>query len=1385
MASRFTPQQQRHAPENHFQDGHPAPPESSEWNPYNEQAMKPPTGSTSSNKNWAAPDPYSSQAYHPGTPSLQHQQPFSTQPPRGASSAFAAGLRDRSNSNSSNLSGAGLGQGYGYGNYSGSHMSQMSQHSNSSASYVHPPPQHSMHYQQQQQQSWQYQGYQDSAAGGSGSPSQSYNSFSRVNSNSTVRSDLTATGPLDTYSVTNGTTSGTSWSNLAGQDQQQGYQPQTTYNGTTNTSSDGLSTDYQQSTHPQRQHRPIPSDISVSSVNRAFQLETQQQQQQMTASQSLMQSLEPNASSPHGSPRPVQRTAQKRREQQHQSATDDGASGDLPSLDEYEEMLQKMATPNPGQLNPREARSNLKRTEYNHEARAERLARQARKLQQQQQQPQQQQQFLSESMALPSTGSPRTRPISPQPGRRTPTSEDRKLRRRSSLPTSFGELPSRVMTSLKRRSSGLQLSPSSALPVPAQVSVGHVVNDSPAFGNRLNTVRRSWEEESVAPREDLLYNGRDHSTTSSASRSLLHADDDDDGRSTQSGEFGGQRMEQQRHIRRNSDRLSSSGAPLLTTKSQLRLSRTPSHSDAEESAVLTTADNYDADQENEHASGAAWTKADDTDRQIDQFQLELQQLQNNGPTPPRGHPKSATNPPTSRPRATTPLGMVVEEGSPILTGAPSRQQLLASMDDGGGMSSPNRSTSPNSSRSRSTTPVANTRAPFVPVSAPVPPVSITGGHAPSSSLNTQRKGSPAGRRVKPSPPVSTSILPPTTPRPRAGSIASVSNMASISIDSVLQKAPPSLPLPSLPQPPNSPLPGGTPGDTVAQRRRKASGSKDLVLPTPQLLAESSFAGQENDSLPTPASLSSMSPDMGAMVSPAFTSTPSSSSTPNHQSQILRLKKRVGTLEKELDTLNKGLSDRVRDGSELQFQIEQLTLERDALEKQVAVLQGHIYKGMENEDPEMQRTLKEIRDQRDELLKECYARQDQARADAAASVAVTISAITAATEIQEQGSTAELEELKSKLTEKEQTIQRLMSEQQHKPSPNDAPSASDHLDTSLLLAERSFLEKELADTRDEIKGLRDQLSELETNSAQGQKLREGLELKIEALQLMEETGNHSNQRDAQGDIDTYQKEIATLRSERDTYRQDLDSLNLRLQQEEAQYRTLQDTVQRLNSKLANIESQHATDIQKLQHDHEEVLEKVVINHANALSDLTDQSKTESERGFRKEKQEASARERVLKTQIDEQSVRNDMLEERLYLQEMVQGKLEESVKDEREAWAQTKASLERQLAIEQLQQQENTLKITQVEKENRRLRTILADLDIVALLASSREDFSAGDRDDRQKEEEMNAMYERQRQQWTEQVRLLEHKVAKADKAAAEIAQKNMELMVALDLAQSS
>ncbi|KAG0291366.1 hypothetical protein BGZ98_003030 [Dissophora globulifera] len=916
------------------------------------------------------------------------------------------------------------------------------------------------------------------------------------------------------------------------------------------------------------------------------------------------------------------------------------------------------------------------------------------------------------------------------------------------------------MTSLKRRSSGLQLSPSSALPVPVQVPVGHVVNDSPAFGNRLNTVRRSWEEESVAPREDLLYNGRDHSTTSSASRSLLHADDDDDGRSTQSGESGGQRMEQQRHIRRNSDRLSSSGAPLLTTKSQLRLSRTPSHSDAEESTVLTSADNYDADQENENASGAAWTKADDTDRQIDQFQLELQQLQNNGPTPPRGHPKSATNPPTSRPRATTPLGMVVEEGSPILTGAPSRQQLLASMDDGGGISSSNRSTSPNSSRSRSTTPVANARAPFVPVSAPVPPVSITGGHAPSSSLNTQRKGSPAGRRVKPSPPVSTSILPPTTPRPRAGSIASVSNMASISIDSVLQKAPPSLPLPSLPQPPNSPLPGGTPGDTVAQRRRKASGSKDLVLPTPQLLAESSFAGQENDSLPTPASLSSMSPDMGAMVSPAFTSTPSSSSTPNHQSQILRLKKRVGTLEKELDTLNKGLSDRVRDGSELQFQIEQLTLERDALEKQVAVLQGHIYKDMENEDPAMQRALKEIRDQRD-------------------------GAIAAATEIQEQGSTAELEELKSKLIEKEQTIQRLMSEQQHKPSSNDASSASDHLDTSLLLAERSFLEKELADTRDEIKGLRDQLSELETNSAQGQKLREGLELKIEALQLMEETGNHSNQRDAQGDIDTYQKEIANLRSERDTYRQDLDSLNLRLQQEEAQYRTLQDTVQRLNSKLANIESQHATDIQKLQHDHEEVLEKVVINHANALSDLTDQSKTESERGFRKEKQEASARERVLKIQIDEQSVRNDMLEERLYLQEMVQGKLEESVKDEREAWAQTKASLERQLAIEQLQQQENTLKITQVEKENRRLRTILADLDIAALLASSREDFSAGDRDDRQKEEEMNAMYERQRQQWTEQVRLLEHKVAKADKAATEIAQKNMELMVALDLAQSS
>ncbi|KAF8929087.1 hypothetical protein BGZ58_009173 [Dissophora ornata] len=1100
-----------------------------------------------------------------------------------------------------------------------------------------------------------------------------------------------------------------------------------------------------------------------SSVNRTYQ-------QEAPTSQSLMQSMDPTAISPHGSPRVAPRSAQKRREPAGTNQLP-GTSGEggLPSLDEYEEMLQKMTSP-PSGNGPREPRTNLRRAENNNEARSERMARQARKLQQQQQPG-----LNLEHEQGQQAGSG---------GHLSVSAESRKLRRRSSLPTSFGELPSRVMTNLKRRSSGMQRSPSDTIPVQAQTLTEAPLHEASAFGGRLNGNRRSWEDESVAPREDLIHRA-DHSQSLNAagSKFLLHADEDDDTRPSYSDESDRQRLDQQRK-NRNSDGLSFHGPkPPLTTKSQLRLSHTLSQSDIDDVAAISATNSNEMNHGSESAFGANRSNIDDADRQIDQFQMDLQQLQQNGTTSTRAHahtnPKAGSSASSSRSRATTPLDMVTEEGYPIPTGAPSRQQLLASMDDGGGgavPSSNNRSLTPTSTRSRSTTPVASIRPPLGPAPGPAPmsmmsaPINANSGYAsPTNSSNAPRKGSPAGRRVKPSPPASTSILPPTTLRPRAGSIASLSSMNSmnsIAIDSALQQAPPSLPLPSLPPPPTSaPPPSSNASDVASQRRRKASGGKELVLPTPQMLADYALVGQGQgqDSLPTPASLPSMSPDMGELASSTL-----ASSSPNHQSQISRLKKRVSTLEKELETLGKDLSGRIRDGGELQFKVEQLTVERDALEKQVAVLQDRVFRDMDEEDPELQQALSEIREQRDMLLKECLTRQDLAR-DASSSAGVL--------NLDSNGGATEVEMLKTQLKEKEQTIQRLVAEQ--KPPNGAAASLSDNLDASTLLAERSFLEKEVADTRDELQRIQALLSEREQNAARDQKLREELELKLEAMKLMEETGGNHTLEPKQLDNFILQQELDTLRSERGTQRQDLDALKARLQQEEVQYRSLQDTFQRLTSKHSQLESQHADEIQNIQRNHEEVLEKVVIDHANILTDLTEQSKTDFERGFHKERQESVAREKVMKTRMEEQSVRNDMLEEKLYLQEMAQTKVEETLNEEREAWGLQKGSLERQLTMEQLQQQENVFRIEQAEKENRRLRAILADLDLVALLSSKSEPESES-RD----KEDMTATYENQKRQWMDQVRLLKHKMATAEAATAEILHKNMDLMVALDAVQS-
>ncbi|KAF9365510.1 hypothetical protein BGX34_009753 [Mortierella sp. NVP85] len=887
------------------------------------------------------------------------------------------------------------------------------------------------------------------------------------------------------------------------------------------------------------------------------------QQGQSVATPQGTTASEEQAMVPQDSPRATQRALLKRRENNN-TQFPTTIDGELPSLDQYEEMLQKMTSPGLGPTRPR-------RTEQDREARSERIGRHARKMTQQLQQPQPQQPRLDRLRTLEQEIQLQSEPMrleslqeaSPTLGNHPSiTVEDRKLRRRSSLPSSFGG-----KNGLKRAPSG-----SSSTQIHANEDTTLLqapINDSAVVENRY-----SWMDESVALREDLIIN-HDRSKMNTG------ATDESSPLDPESGDSG------------------------FSPRNQY-----PSNS------LL-----------------------------------------------------AASSPPSSRSRSTTPLGMAATP--------PNMQHLLASMDEADMSPSPHRSTTPNPSRSRPTTPTLGIRPP----PGPAPPSAVSG---PINVPNMPRKGSPMGRRVKGGP-LSAIISP--GGRPRAGSSASVSSMSSITsiaIDSAIQQAPPTLPLPSLPPPPSvsAPLPTipSTLGsDPATQRRRKASGSKELVIPAPQLVSELQ-QNQGQDSLPTPVSLPPTSPEASELGLPY--SSASSLHSPNHpQSQITRLKKRVSTLQKELETLGKQLSGRIRDGGEQQLKIDQLRLERDTLEKQVVLLQDYVPKkddGKEYDNTDLQTAMQQIQQEKDALMRECIAKHDRQGTDAT--------------------------------------------------SPDDTA----------------------------------------------------------------ETGREESHSSLHQELESLRSERDGLQESRAAQDRELELLNGRLQQEEAQYRILQDTVQRLTSKISQLESSHASEMERLQQDHEEVMEKVVIDHANVLTDLAEQQKSQANDSHVRERQEMEARlakehqeriaaDKVFEARLKELAARNEALEAKLYEKEKALLAMEE----EEESWRQKHESLERQLAIERLQHQENIYRLEKAEKGSRRLRALLADLDLLVSRETSEESEEEELKDPSEKEKRMQTTYEAQRQQWLDRIQLLERRVAKSEEENTSILQKNMELMVALELAQSS
>ncbi|KAF9285239.1 hypothetical protein BGZ68_004034 [Mortierella alpina] len=920
-------------------------------------------------------------------------------------------------------------------------------------------------------------------------------------------------------------------------------------------------------------------------------------------------------------------------------------------------MLQEMTSPS---LGPKGARAGARRSEREaREPRADRAPRQPRR---------QQQQSSEDQTSTLDALMDEQKPV---PRKSDPSFEERRLKRRSSLPSKLKSDPN-LFVGLQRRNSG-NGHPSPGLPAePPQL---HTLAENPppasfarsgqnlpgtstmndyAHLPALQEKRFSWENDSVAPRIDLLEAVQTNVLRNSVTQRKGSWQDGDSQQQQQP--YESQSQETYSTGSRSSIRLSQQGfnKPTIAGKSHLRLSHTPSQPDTD------AGDRISRQLSDNHAQQPA------------QFEPQTQAHAN-----ARSHENAA-------------LRMVEEESPGYSMPAPPKEPR-----DESGAQTPlpqahPRPRTPNS-RSRPGTPVGGIRPP----PGPAPP------SASATPPALVRKLSPAsGKRpvgAKPSPPNSSNVM--LQPfqqgsRPRAGSTASVSSMNSFTLDGVLTPPPPSSPLPSLPPhplhqtpPPTQPLPPITEGGTFIglgidhqqpMKNRKMSGGRELLQASPS----------------------------DQRIRPL---TPSSS----------------------------------REITELQHKVDALQEERDLLEKKLGGLKDNV----------------------------AGLGQDSSQLEMA----------------------ARLENAQHQLAAKDEEIEQLRQSHQRAQQSHENESLANE-EISRLVQLQSSLQQQLDDSRHEISQLQGMLADSERNHADEKQAREGLETKVEALAV---TGDQHEQRQQDHDraYEELLQEVQALRSEKshheDVLEREREAFAARLQQEEAQYRTLQDTVQRLSSKIGRMESQHASELQQIQLDHEEVMEKVVYEHANALTDLTEQHKVDLEAAvehtrrqceetFRQERIQLDAREKVLRDRVEDQGSRNDQLEEELF---QVQKRYEDAER-EKDVLSLTNRSLERHLSMQHLKDQENEYKLEEVQNVNGKLRRILAELDMAALSAVTDDGDDRADADQGERQARMQAAFEQQQRKWTDQAELMARKLARAEEEARKMTEQNVDLKVALEVAHT-
>ncbi|KAF9111029.1 hypothetical protein BGX27_005490 [Mortierella sp. AM989] len=387
----------------------------------------------------------------------------------------------------------------------------------------------------------------------------------------------------------------------------------------------------------------------------------------------------------------------------------------------------------------------------------------------------------------------------------------------------------------------------------------------------------------------------------------------------------------------------------------------------------------------------------------------------------------------------------------------------------------------------------------------------------------------------------------------------------------------------------------------------------------------------------------------------------------------------------------------------------------------------------------------------------------------------------------------LENLRLELAEKDKEIFMLRAEQERSQGVHSLEGGNK--DEALVMMNREIeklsshhfdLEQELNEARNEIQRLQDLALDREhSRSEVDQAKREREEMEQQIKDLMLEKAH-------------FEESYAAMERE-------VETLQERLQQETTQYSILQDSVQRLSTKMARLETQHANELQQLRVDHDDILEKTLQEHDGVVRDLIDRHREDTdavvehaqrqmEDSFFQERAEAGAREKVLRDRIDKQINIHDGFEEELFkLQDAL-----EAANKEKDTLDRTSRSLERHVSMQRLQEEENLYRIEELKRENSNLREVLSHLDVAAATqrrirkkkndSEEQSDVEEGFEDEEEGEEQRRLKaaetFEEQQRKWNEQAKLMARKLARAEEEARETIVQNENLRIALELAQS-